>query len=310
MEFSAIRIYASRMRLKVVVGASALACAMALPASAGMAPDPRPGDTLLGKSDGIAYVSDPEFAAMATSTETGTACPETPGKWRIAGGGFSLVGGADASQRVGSSAPADLLDFYGDDDLQRDDYWRTGAVVSVGTTVTSYAICTKWDGLKQKEIEVPDSDSGERSHVAKCGPGKKISGGGGAIATSDSYASSMFPKKARRWKFSAYDTIGGIGGMANYVVCTPNRDFQIFKETAGVPAGGSSVLVIAECSLGESVVGGGAKSSGAPGTLSLRASQPYDSSDPDAIPSNGWAVRAFSTDPGSQELTSYAICSG
>ncbi|HYH61352.1 MAG TPA: hypothetical protein VD766_05760 [Solirubrobacterales bacterium] len=284
---------------------------MALPASAGMAPDPRPGDTLLGKSGGVAYVSDPDFAAMATSTETGAACPDTPGKWRIVGGGFSLVGGADASQRVASSAPADLLDLYGDDDLKRDDFWRIAAVVSVGTTVTSYAICTKWSGLKQKEVTVPDSDSGERSHVAKCGPGKKVSGGGGGISTSDSYVSSMFPKnKSRRWKFSAYDSIGGIGGMHNYVVCARDRDFQIVKDEVSVPAGASSVLFAAECFPGQSVVGGGAKSSGAPGTLSLRASQPYDSSDPDAIPSNGWEARAFSTDPGSQTLRVYAICHG
>ena len=34
----------------------------------------------------------------------------------------------------------------------------------------------------------------------------------------------MFPKKFNQWKFSAYDTIGGIGGMNNYVVCVRNRD--------------------------------------------------------------------------------------
>ena len=56
------------------------------------------------------------------------------------------------------------------------------------------------------------------------------------------------------------------------------------------------------------MVGGGAKSSGAPGTLSLRTSRPYDTSDADSIPSNGWVARAFSTDPGIQELTAYAIC--
>ncbi len=291
------------------VGAFALLCAMAVPASAGLSPDPRLGDTLLGKSNGIAYVSDPDFAAAATFVDVQTACPDTPGPWRIASGGFSLVGGADSTQQVASSIPADLDDMYGDNDTKLDDFWRLSADVSVGTTATSYAICTKWSGLKQKRVPVPDSPSGERKVVTKCGKGQ-VSGGGGSISTTDSYVSSMAPRGAKRWRFAAFDTTGGIGGMDNYVVCARDRDFQIFKDSAGVPAGGSSVLVVAECSLGESVVGGGAKSSGAPGTLSLRASQPYDSSDPDTIPSNGWVVRAFSTDPGAQELTSYAICSG
>src|SRR5215210_1313982 len=111
--------------LSIFLGASAAA-------NAGMAPDPRPGDTLLGKSDGISYVTDADFAAMATFTETGAACPNDPGKWRIAGGGFEVTGGADATQVVASSIPADLLDVYGDNDLKMDDYWRVSAGVSVG----------------------------------------------------------------------------------------------------------------------------------------------------------------------------------
>ena len=201
--------------LALVLGAASLARA------GGVQPDPRLGDTLLGKSDGIAYVNDPDFAAMASFPRVEAACPEAPGKWRIAGGGFDVSGGADASQVVAGSFPADLDDFYGDDDQALDDHWGVSSGVSVGTTVTSYAVCTKWSGLKQKRIEVPNSPSGERSHVAKCGRGKKISGGGGSISTSESYVSSMFPKKARRWKFSAYDAVGGIGGMNNYVVCVP-----------------------------------------------------------------------------------------
>ena len=199
--------------------------------------------------------------------------------------------------------------MFGDDDGVIDDYWQVSADVSVGTTVTAYAICTKWDKLKYKNKSVPNSPSGERSHVVRCGRGK-VSGGGGTISTSDSYMSSMFPKKGKRWKFSAYDVLGGIGGMNNYVICARGRDFQIVKDEVSVPAGGSSVLLAAECFPGQSVVGGGAKSSGAPGTLSLRASQPYDTSDLDDIPSNGWAVRAYSTDPGSQTLKVYAICHG
>ena len=269
--------------------------------------DPRPGDEALGKSNGVAYVSDPEFAPGAAFIDATAGCPGLPGPWRLTGGGFQVTGGADSSQVVASSTPNDLASSFGDKDVRPDDYWRVSAGVSVGTTVTSYAICTKWSGLKHKRIEVPDSASGERAHVAKCNRGR-ISGGGGSISTSESYVSSMFPRKKRRWKFAAFDTIGGIGGMSNYVICARGRDFQIVKDTVGVPAGASSALLAAECFPGQSVVGGGAKSSGAPGTLSLRESRPYDTADPDETPSNGWAVRAFSTDPGAQPLKVFAIC--
>jgi hypothetical protein len=292
----------------IVAGMGAFLGMVAL-AGAGGATDPRPGDTLLGKVGGVAYVSDSEFAAAASFLDAGTACPNLPSSnWRIAGGGFALTGGADSAQVVASSHPVDLEPF-GDDDQVIDDWWRVAADVSIGTTVTSYAVCSKWSGIKYKNKAVPNSPAGERSHVVKCGRGK-VSGGGGSISTSDSYVSSMFPKKKKRWKFGAFDTLGGIGGMNNYVICARGRSFQIVKDEVSVPAGGSSVLLVAECFPGQSVVGGGAKSSGAPGTLSLRASQPYDTADPDSIPSNGWAVRAFSTDPGVQTLKVYAICHG
>jgi hypothetical protein len=297
-----------RRLVGIVAGTGVFLGAVTL-ALAGGPTDPRPGDALLGKSGGVAYVSDPEFAAAATFVGAAAACPELPSKWRLAGGGFELTGGADATQVVATSVPSDLENTFGDDDKTIDDWWRVSAGVSIGTTVTSYAVCTKWSGLKYKNKAVPDSPSGERSHIVKCGRGK-VSGGGGSISTSDSYVSSMFPRKRKRWKFSAFDTAGGIGGMNNYVICARGRSFQTFKDEVSVPAGGSSVLLAAECFPGQSVVGGGAKSSGAPGTLSLRASQPYDTADADSVPSNGWAVRAFSTDPGVQTLKVYAICHG
>ena len=79
--------------LGVLLGAAPLA-------GAGAFVDPRPGDTLLGKDGGVAYVSDPEFAAAASYVEASTACPDPSSKWRLSGGGFSLAGGADSTQVV------------------------------------------------------------------------------------------------------------------------------------------------------------------------------------------------------------------
>jgi hypothetical protein len=226
----------------------------------------------------------------------------------VVGGGFGLAGGADATQRVASSTPSDLYTEYGDPDSQLDDFWRIGATASVGTTLTTYAICAKWDGMKQKRIEVPDSPTGSRKNVVKCGNGKTISGGGGSIGSSNSYTSSMFPKRASRWERRVFDGVGGIGGMANYVVCVPEKDFVITKVKENVNGGVSSDVVVAECPDGRGVVGGGAKTSGPAGTLSLRDSRPVDIGDGDGIPQNGWAARAYNTDPGVQKLTAYAIC--
>lgn len=309
--FRAARVYAVSMKLLVgmATGMGFLLGAAAV-ANGGMAPDPRPGDTLLGKSDGIAYVSDPDFAAGAMSLEGGAACPNAPGRWRVTGGGFELVGGTDATLRVGSSSPSDLLDFYGDDDLLLDDFWRIGAVVSAGTTLTTYATCAKWDSIKQKRVEVPDSSSGERKHLAKCRRGE-ISGGGGAIGSSNSYVSSMFPKSLTRWSFRAFDGVDGVGGMNNSIVCVRDRDLTLEQTAvATAPANGSSGTVTTGCPANRSVVGGGIKSGGVPGALSIRVSKPADNGDADEIPQNGWSVRALNTTAEEQDVWAYAICSG
>ena len=296
------------MKQLVGVGAAiAVALAAAAPAGAGMAPDPRPGDVALGKSDGIAYVSDPDFAAAAMSLEGGAACPDAPGKWRVTGGGFELSGGADATQRVLGSAPSDILDVYGDNDSKSDDYWDVSAVVSIGTTLETYATCAKWDVIRPKRIDVPNSSSGERKHVARCKRGK-ISGGGGGIGSGGSYVSSMFPKSLTRWSFKALDAADGAGSVDAYVVCVRGQDLTRVKSTTPVPPSASSPEVTAECPAGRSVVGGGAKSSDVPGALSLRATRPVDDGDAGAVPEDGWAVRAHNTTAAPQELTAFAIC--
>ena len=306
--FRAVRVYPVGMKLLVGM-ATGIGLLLVVPVTnAGMAPDPRPGDTVLGKSDGITYVSDPDFAAMAMSLEGGATCPDVPGKWRVTGGGFELSGGADATQRIASSAPSDLLDLYGDDDLVRDDFWRIGAVVSVGTTLTTYVTCAKWDSIKQKAVEVPDGSASERKHVAKCGRGQ-ISGGGGGIGSSNSYVSSMFPKSLTKWSFRAFDGVGGPGGMNNYFVCVRNRDLTRESRAFTAPANASSDIITATCPANRSAVGGGAKSGGDPGALSLRTSMPADDGDADDIPQNGWAVRAYNTTAQEQDIKAFAICS-
>ena len=66
--FRAARLYPVSMKLLVGMAAGLGVPSWAQPqfAGAGGATDPRPGDTLLGKAGGVAYVSDPEFAAAAS----------------------------------------------------------------------------------------------------------------------------------------------------------------------------------------------------------------------------------------------------
>ena len=280
---------------------------LASPALAGMAPDPRPGDTLLGKEGGLAYVSDPETATDPGLTQAYAACPDAGGPWRLTGGGL-VTSGSDPESgfEIKASRPLDMLDLYGDDDSELDDYWDASVKVPVDSTVEAFAICAKWDRLKQKHVDVPDSPTGNRTATNQCARGK-VSGGGGFIATTGSYISSMYPKGDNRWRLSLVDAIGGIGGMGNYLICARGQDLRVRVDSVQVPVGESRAAFV-RCESGEHVTGGGGRSAGAPGAMNLYTSYPLDLGDSDEAPDDAWQANAYNRSASPKKLKAYAIC--
>ena len=148
-----------------------------------------------------------------------------------------VSGGADSTHRVAGSHPSDLLDFYGDDDLILDDYWRVAAGVSIGTTVTSYAICTKWSGLKYKSKSGPGLRHRRALPHRQVRPRADLGRRRKHLDHGQLRELDVPEEEGKQWKFSAFDTIGGIGGMNNYVVCARGQTFQIVKDNVNCPGG-------------------------------------------------------------------------
>lgn len=283
--------------------------ALAGVAVAGMAPDPRPGDTLLGKEGGFAYVSDPETVSNPDFTAARAACPDAGGEWRITGGGLVIRGPMPESTfTVTSSRPLDLLDLYGDDDDDNDDYWEGSVDAPVASTLETFAICAKSQRIKHIRLDVPDSPTADRKVALSCSE-RRVVGGGGFIATSNSFISSLYPAGLKRWKLSLFDFQGGIGGMESWVVCARGIDTTIRTDQVNVPPG-EARTAFARCHSDEHVTGGGAKAAGAADATNLYASYPVDTGDNDDATDDAWRAGSYNRSAAPRKLKAYAICAG
>jgi hypothetical protein len=282
----------------------AVALAVAGHAIAGGAPDPRPGDKLLGKTGGLAYVSDAERATNPGFTQALTSCPGAGGKWRITGGGIRIANNP-ALSTVSSSRPLDIL--FGDDDAISDDYWEASAAAPVDTPITSYAICAKLEGLEYRSVTTPDQPTEERTATDRCPAGTKVTGGGGFIATTGSRMTSMHPTGKRKWSIGAYDTIGGFGATTSDFVCLKSKHLTTVVEKRTIPEGLAETQT-ATCPKGSHVTGGGARISKGPAVGLLNSSYPLDGNDKDKAPDDAWTAIGHNEAVGPLKLSVYAIC--
>jgi len=283
--------------------ATAASLLRASQAFAGSQPDPRPGDKQLGTKGGIAYVSDTAISTNPLYTQSDATCPKLDNGWRIAGGGFRI---GDKAGSLSASRPLDIYLSFGDDDLDPDEFWEASGDAAVGKKLSSFAICMKEPKLKYVRVDTPDGDSVQRSAVDSCPGRTRPTGGGGFIATSDSYISSLFPKGKSKWSIGVYDTIGGSGGMTSDFVCLRAKPKRAAERTT-VPAA-KTKAVKATCPSKAHVTGGGARFSGDPGDGKLLASYPIDGRDADHVPDDGWKVQGYNTAPGPLTLKAFAIC--
>ena len=273
----------------VVVGVVLMTAGQAF---AGSAPDPRPGDKVLGTKGGITYVFDTEHVTNPAFTEALAACPNAGGRSRITGGGIRIAGDPTTSALT-SSRPLDLDTVFGDDDVDPDDYWEGSGDADLGTPVTGYAICAKLEGLRYERLTFPSQPSAERLGTGSRSDGRKVTGGGGFIATTGSSVTSMYPSAKDKWSVAAYDTAGGLGGTTADFVCLRSRHLKTAVRNRSIPPG-SADFAKAKCSRkGSHVTGGGALVSGGPSANLLSSSYPIDGRDRDKVPDDGWTATAY-----------------
>jgi hypothetical protein len=286
--------------------------AVAAPAVAGGPVDPVGGETQLGTRSGLLYVS--ESLAVGSSGHftppydaAYVSCGGHASVWQPTGGGLS-VSGAAADNFVASMRPMDLDDaFESPPNSRPDDWWESTVRSVVGRTLTGFTVCTK-SRTRYVRVAVPSSTSAERTASAACPTGWRVIGGGGFIATTDSFVNGSWPTSGTAWKVRVHDVVGGAGGMEVYAICRKKPDVkQVHRSVTGLAAGGSAVATT-HCPGDRHVIGGGGRLSGSLGEAHLAGSFPIDGADSDSTPDDGWRVVGANDTGADKSLTVYALC--
>jgi hypothetical protein len=282
-------------------------------ANAGVPVDPNLGDTVLGTAGGVRYASEATvYDAMSSYGEVYIGCGGT--RWHLIGGG-SMAGGPAAQSWDVASRPYD----YGDTDPSGDDGWQVGAYGPSTSEVTGFSICIRDGKLTYPSRSLPASPTGQRSASVGCGGARWHATAGSAfVATSGSWTQSSFPidkgdpgaAPDDGWRATVYDTIGGGGTFAMYAVCAAGVDLSyLYGAPTSLTAGSAATRKVA-CAASEHAVGGGVRTSGPADRARLVSSFPYDGSDADGVPDDGWQTRAYAISGADKTVTPFAICLG
>lgn len=286
------------------------AIALAPAAFGGSEPDPNTDDFDHGTSGGLRYRSDPTVFTSGYGRVTAGCGSE---EFNTVGGGARLSGPSTADHAIQSTVP---FDWYDIDDEAEDGWAASGLGASPGTLMT-FSICADGPTPTYRRNDVPSSSGPVRSAKQACGSGNgRVTGGGGRIATTDSFLSQSYPfdgsdgDKAPDdgWAIRVYDTLGGGGGMNVNAVCRAGPLSYTNAKSNIAPH--HSAAVLANCPAGTHVTGGGAKLAGPAGKVHLANSYPLDDADANLIPDDGWKAGGYNGSTRKRGLTVYAICLG
>jgi hypothetical protein len=298
--------------LTAVFGA---ALALAIPTSvsiAGVPTDPNLHDTVLGTVGGLRYAMDSApYGGSDGSANVEAGCGASSS--HLIGGGALAGGSASLAWQS-----FDRGDDYTDADSNPDDGFLAGGYGPAGKTFISYSICAKNVSLEYPYTTVPNQPTHDRTGTAKCsGPNWRVTTGSVAIATTDSWATTSFPidgtdadtTRDDGWKGTAYDTIGGMGGYSISAICAKGLNLRYVQKAGPTLTTGHASRVSVSCGTGH-VVGGGVNVTGSQHQTRLVISAPYDGSDADHIPDDGWLSEVYGVSGASRTVTAYAICVG
>jgi hypothetical protein len=235
------------------------------------------------------------------------ACGAHASTWHPTAGGSKLAGD-NADNHIASQRPMDLdAPFEDPDNLAPDDWWESVVWALTGRQLTGFAVCTK-SNVKYRFTTTPNGTVPARTGASDCPAGWTLIGGGGFIATTNSWLNSSYPAKNNTWKVRINDVGGGAGGMSAYAQCRRDSDVVTVAKVGSNLVPGNSSTVTALCAPGRHVIGGGGKISGGILEAHLAASLPIDGSDADSIPDDGWRVIGYNHIGIDKVVTAYALC--
>jgi hypothetical protein len=155
--------------------------------------------------------------------------------------------------------------------------------------------------------------AGSGAVVASCPKGRHITGGGATLDGDPEFGELAYagpdhegPGVSSREAYAAHGYVSGLGQtLKSYAICTKSASLIYRLKKPVVSATGPLVTKV-RCPRGASVVGGGFDShANDDGAL---ISAPFDGSDPDDDPDDGWSMRVIATDL-FQTVHVTAVCS-
>lgn len=285
--------------------------AIGVPTAAYAGDVPSVGDEALGASGGLRYRSDSttfDAGSGYARAEVGCGGP----RWHLIGGGAD-AGGPAGQGRLAAGRPIDSADS----DARGDDGWLAGGYGISTAEITGYSVCVRDDAIRYRSKVVASDPTGLRAGSLGCGSARwQVVTGGSLIATSNSWTNSSYPidgNDANRapddgWRARVYDTIGGAGGFTLHAACV--RGVRVRSVVRGPISlfAGSAVNRRVDCGPGEHVVGGGARVTGPANRSRMVSTFPFDDTDENDVPDDGWQVRVYSLGGLQKKVTVFAIC--
>ena len=273
----------------------------------------------LGGSNGVRYVRSTVTIPASTTGEPTSArgvatCPEG---WSSVGGGHTIRDGKGRGIAAG-------MKFH-------DRKWYTQAwqVDSPATTLTTYAVCLRTNGIGEEDQTENELPAGPLSldQSGACPDGHVVSGGSwyvgvapdGGIQAVDPEGftlNSSYPVddvsdvdtiRDDGWRGRVHYT-GDIEPVAAvYLVCLGGERPTYRQASVTVPAG-ESARTRALCPVGRPVLGGGVRASGPGDASHVTKSRPIDTKDAGTVPDDGWRGAVTNTSDQDLTLTAYAVC--
>ena len=276
---------ARRRRLGGLVACAWAATALGAPVAHG-------GSTIpLGSAHGLSYFQADQPGVTTPAGPTAN-CGE--GKF-VTGGGGSISGPADAA-RLTATRPADAL---------LSGWTAEGAQLAGGAkTVSAFAICAATAGNYVQDSTA--FGAGASGDDASCGTAQ-VSGGGVSSEEANFLYYQLLPDMPTSWRADALHTSNDSETMTVYAVCSSVLDLRYRRsDRVRVPSGSEGTARV-RCGRRQAVTGGGFETRSDFGPWPL-ASRPFDGSDGNAVPDDGWTARIYNDSQADVRLFAHAIC--
>lgn len=258
-------------------------------------------DKNLGSSGGITYMRDrvmlPATGADAVSRRVEVACP--PGT-KPSGGGAE-IGGAAKRGTLSESFPAGKRAWYAS-------AWHLNAH---RTSLTVFSACVRASKISFATQYAPVGPApASAGTTAECQSGHVSGGGVQVIGKRTEYLlNAMRPAVVNGFRSYLFRHDGDDqGGMIARAVCLGGKAPLVTDGVAVAIAEGQTKIARESCPGPHPALGGAAYIDGNEPDGHIVGSIPYDGSDRDTVPDDGWLARAISTDSGPTEVRAYAFC--